>query len=237
MRITAWMLTALLLSPGLQGAAKPKAPSAAQLQAQVKKLTQERDALKAKLEAQSEAPEDLAAALKSRDLAREEAEAAKKELEQLRATLNENQNSADALLKDLQKTKQDLAAAQAQNSDLRKDLEEKTLRLQGQVGEGALVVLGPEVTPAIPMNLRNVLPKLKKARRGTVVVNVLVSETGEVLATRLLQGLPGSRDDEWTQKANEACVEAAKRLVFDPARASDGQTKVKVWQGVGFYLE
>lgn len=237
MRIVAWTLIALLPALNPLQAAKPKPPSSVALQAQVKKLTQERDALKSQLEAQGEGPEELAAAQKSRDLAREEAEAVKKELEQLRATLNENQNSADALLKDLQKTKQELTAAQAQNTELRRELDLKNEKLQGQVGEGALVVLGPDITPATPMNLRNLIPKLKKARKGTVVVNVLISESGEVLATRLLQGLPGSRDDEWTQKANEACVEAAKRLLFDPARASDGQTKVKVWQGVGFYLE
>jgi hypothetical protein len=91
------------------------------------------------------------------------------------------------------------------------------------------------VTAARILNLNRVVPKRKKVDRGVVVVNALVSEKGEVLATRLLQGLPG--EGENVQKANEACVEAAKRLVFDPARAADGKTPVKVWQGVGFYLE
>jgi hypothetical protein len=68
-----------------------------------------------------------------------------------------------------------------------------------------------------------------------VVVNVLVSEGGDVLDTRLLQGLHGH--GEWVDKANASCVEAAKRLVFDPARAADGKTKVRVWQGVGFLLD
>jgi hypothetical protein len=71
--------------------------------------------------------------------------------------------------------------------------------------------------------------------RGVVVVNVLISELGEVLDCRLLQGLPGSGDA--VDKANAACVEAAKRLVFDPARAADGKTKIRVWQGVGFMLD
>jgi hypothetical protein len=66
-------------------------------------------------------------------------------------------------------------------------------------------------------------------------VNVLVSENGEVLDTRLLQGLHGH--GEWVDKANAACVDQAKRLVFDPARSTDGKTKVRVWQGVGFYLD
>jgi len=235
-RIASWTL---LISLGFTplAAAKPKAPSATLLQLQIKKLTQERDQLKAQLAEKGTGSEELSAALKSRDLAREEAEGAKKELEQLRATLSENQNSADTLLKDLQRSKEDLSTAQAKNASLRKELDEAKEKLQGQVGEGALVVLGADITPARPMNLRNLAPKLKKARRGVVVVNVLVSESGEVLATKLLQGLPGSQDDEWIQKANEACVEAAKRIVFDPARAADGLTKVKVWQGVGFFLD
>jgi hypothetical protein len=103
------------------------------------------------------------------------------------------------------------------------------------VDEGALVVIAPEIQPARPMNLNRVTPKAKKVDRGVVVVNVLVSENGEVLATRLLQGLPGQ--GEWIDKANEACVEAAKRLVFDPARGADGKTKVRVWQGVGFLID
>ena len=67
------------------------------------------------------------------------------------------------------------------------------------------------------------------------MVNVLVSEGGEVLDSRLLQGLPGQ--GEWIDKANAACVDQAKRIVFDPARAADGKTRVRVWQGVGFLLD
>ena len=64
---------------------------------------------------------------------------------------------------------------------------------------------------------------------------VLISESGEVLDSRLLQSLPGK--GEWVDKANAACVDQAKRLVFDPARAADGKTRVRVWQGVGFFLD
>jgi hypothetical protein len=55
------------------------------------------------------------------------------------------------------------------------------------------------------------------------------------LAARLLQGLPGDSPD--AKEAGEACVEAAKHLVFDPAASKDGKTRFKVWQGVGFYLD
>jgi hypothetical protein len=89
--------------------------------------------------------------------------------------------------------------------------------------------------PARALNLSRVTPKVKNVSRGVVVVNVLINEAGEVLDTRLVQGLPGN--DVYIQKANDACTEAAKRIVFDPARAADGKTKVRVWQAVGFMIE
>jgi len=63
---------------------------------------------------------------------------------------------------------------------------------------------------------------------------VLISEKGDVLAARLLQGTPGGSP---MPRGGKACVEAAKHLVFDPATSKDGKTHFKVWQGVGFYLE
>jgi len=215
--------------------ARPKAPTAAQLQAQLKKITQERDDLKDRLAATENLQQDLAAAQKSRDLARQETEGSKKALADLRASLAENQNSGDDILKDLQKAKEDLASAQADNAKLKQLLDESLAKQQGQAGEGALVILAREITPARAINLKRVTPKVRKVDRGVVVVNVLVNEAGEVVDSRLLQGLPG--DNEWVQKANEECVEAAKRIVFDPARAADGKTKVKVWQGVGFLID
>ena len=229
-----WILALLLvLAPAASASAVPKTKGLgpAQLQAQVKKLTAERDELQERLGATENLQQDLVAAQKSRDLARQEAQACQKELEQLKASFSENQSSGDAILNDLQKTKADLAALQAENEKLRKRAEAPEPK-----GESAgAVPIGPEIQPAIPMNLKRVTPGAKKVDRGVVVVNVLVSENGEVLATRLLQGLPGK--NEWIDKANEACVEAAKRLVFDPARAADGKTKVRVWQGVGFLLD
>jgi len=228
-------LLVLTLSATQAVAAKPKAPTAAQLQAQLKKVTQERDELKDRLAATEDLQQDLSAATKSRDLARQEAEGAKKALADLRTSLSENQSSGDAILRDLQKSKADLATAQADNAKLKQVVEECQAKLKGQVGEGALVILSREITPARAINISRVTPKVRKVDRGVVVVNVLVGENGEVLDSRLLQGLPG--DNEWVQKANEECVEAAKRLVFDPARAADGKTKVRVWQGMGFLID
>ena len=217
---------------------KPKAKAAAvqaQLQAQITKLTEERDELKDRLAATGNLQEDLAAAQKSRDLARQETETVRKELEQIKNALSENQGSADTILADLQKAKADLAASLAVNEGLRKAMAASQEKQAAATGEGALVVLGPDVLPARPMNLQRITPKARKVARGVVVVNVLVNEAGEVLDTRLLQGLAGQ--GEWVDKANAACVEQARRLVFDPARAADGKTRVRVWQGVGFLID
>jgi len=234
---TSWLLALLLtLAPAAGAAApKPKSPSPAHLQVQLKKVTAERDELKERLGATENLQQDLAEAQKSRDLARQETQACQKEMEQLKASFRENQSGGDAILKDLQKAKADVVALQVENEKVRKQMEALEAKPSNGTDEGALVPIGPEIQPAQPMNLNRVTPRAKKVDRGVVVVNVLVSENGEVLATRLLQGLPGK--GEWITKANEACVEAAKRLVFDPARADDGKTKVRVWQGVGFLLD
>lgn len=214
--------------------AKPKTPVKNGAQAQIKKLTEERDTLKSRLAATESLQEDVASARQSRDLARQELEASRKELAELKASMRENQSGGESLLQDLQKAKAALATCQDDAASAKKDLEELRARQSAGLAEGTLVILGKDIQPARPMNIRNPI-RAKKVDRGVVVVNVLVSEGGEVLDARLIQSLPGS--DAWTQKANEACVEAAKRLVFDPARSVDGKTTVKVWQGVGFLVE
>lgn len=232
-----WILALALLQPAFPAAKpkpRPKAPPAAQLQAQIKKLTAERDELKDRVSVQEGLQQELAAAQRSRDLAKEEAVAVRTELDSLKSSLKENQSSGDSLLRDLQQSKGDLGAAREDNVRLRRELGLLNAKLAGQVGEGALLPITPDVAPAKPMNLKRVTPSAKKVDRGVVVVNVLVNEQGEVLDTKLLQGLPG--EGEWVQKANEACVEAAKRLVFDAARTKDG-VRVRVWQGVGFLLD
>ena len=224
--VTAMILTvtaAAYAKAPVKSKAKAAAAVQAQLQAEIRKLTDERDELKDRLAATGNLQEDLAAAQKSR------------ELEQIKNALNENQGSADTILADLQKAKADLAAATAANEALRKEVAAGKVKQAAPTGEGTLVVLTPDILPARPMNLQRITPKAKRVARGVVVVNVLVNEAGEVLDTRLLQGLPGQ--GEWVEKANAACVEQARRLVFDPARSADGKTKVRVWQGVGFLID
>jgi hypothetical protein len=221
--------------------AAAKKPSAAQLEAQVKRLTTERDDLKQRLSAVEDVQQELAAARKAKELARADAEAARKEADQLRATLRENQGGGDAILKELQDAKQAAGAARAESTRLKTENEALQRKASAVPAEGDLVPLSDDLQPARPINLNRVTPRIKASSlfaarpKGVVVVNVLISEKGDVLAARLIQGLPGDAPE--AREAGEACVEAAKRLVFDPATSKDGQIRFKVWQGVGFYLD
>lgn len=231
-------LSILLLALPLAAAKKP---TPAQLQAQVKRLTEERDDLKQRLAATEALQQEVGNARKARDLARSEGEAARKELEQLRATLKENQGGGDAILKELQDAKQAVQEAKAETGRLRAQNESFQSKASAVPVEGDLVILGEEVQAARPINLNRVTPHIKASSlfagrpKGVVVVNVLISEKGDVLASRLLQGFFGVSPE--AREAGEACVEAAKHLVFDPATSKDGKTRFKVWQGVGFYLD
>jgi hypothetical protein len=234
--IASWILAACIAVVPAWAAPKPKPkrPTVAQLQAQIKQLTSERDDLKDRLAATEGLQQDLASAQQGRDLARQEADGLRKELTAIKASLNENQSGSDAILKELQKTKADLAASTAANEDLKQQLGDAQAKLKAEsVASGSL----SDIVLARPMNLNRVTPKVRHVSRGVVVVNVLIDENGDVLNTRLIQGLPGSDHDLDVQKANGACLEAAKRIVFDPARASDGTTKIRVWQAVGFLID
>lgn len=221
--------------------AAAKKPTAAQLEVQVRRLTEERDGLKQRLAATEDLQQELAAAHKARDLARAEAEAARKETNQVRAILQENQGGGDALLKEFQAARQDALDARAEAAKLKAENEGLRTKVSASPTEGDLVVLSEDIQPARPINLNRVVPRLKSSGlfsgrpRGVVVVNVLVNEKGEVIASRLIQGLPGDGPD--VKEAGEACVEAAKKIVFDPATSQDGKIRFKVWQGVGFYLD
>jgi hypothetical protein len=211
------------------------------LQAQVKRLTDECDGLKLRLAAIGDVQQELVAARKARDLAKSEGETARKEAEQLKAALKENQGGDEAILKELHDARQVATEAKAEATRLRALNEALQLKANAIPGEGDLVTLSEEMQPARPINLNRVVPRLKASSffssrpKGVVVVNVLISEKGDVLAARLLQGLPGDAPE--AREAGEACVQAAKHLVFDPAASRDGKTRFKVWQGVGFYLD
>lgn len=228
---------ALLLVSGAAFAAQPKkAPSAAQMKAEIKKLTSERDALQAKVDAQQGQASQLADAQASLGQYKAQAAASTAELASLKAMMKENAGDSDALLKGVAKAKDQLAACQAERDKLAKESGELKRRLEGPFQPGDLVIESEAITPANPLNLYKVTPRLSGwgQPKGTVVVNVLIDGKGEVTAARMLQPLPG--DNQKVKDANAACLDAAKRVVFDPARAQDG-TPVQVWQGVGFYLD
>ncbi len=229
------IILALLALPLAAQAKKPKPPTPAQVKAELKRLEEERDDLKARLAATEGLQAELATAQKARDLAKADAQAAKDELANLHATLKENQAGFEPLLRDLKAAKAATQECQAQRDRLKAELEALQTRL-GPPQEGALVAGGDDITAARVINLSRITPRLEGwgHPRGVVVVNVLVDEKGEVVASRLLQGLPG--EGEKLRSAEAACVEAAKKLVYDPARTAAG-TKVKLWQGVGFWLE
>jgi hypothetical protein len=225
----------LAVVPAVAQGKKPKPPSTTQLKAELKRIETERDDLKARLVAAEGLQTELATAQKARDLAKSDARDARSELDALKATLKENQAGFEPLLRDLKVAKEATAECVGQRDRLKLELEALQARL-GPPEEGALVPGGDAITPARPINLNRVTPRLEgwSKPRGVVVVNVLVDQKGEVVGSRLLQGLPG--DGEKLRDAELACVEAAKKLVFEPARTTEG-TKVKVWQGVGFWLE
>ncbi len=231
-------LSLLLIALPLAAAKKP---TVAQLQVQVKRLTDELDDLKQRLAATEDLQQEAAGAKKARDLARAEADAARKEVDQLRATLKENQGGSDAILNELQEAKVEAEEAKVEAERLRAQNASLLFKANAVPGEGDLVQLSEEIQPARPINLTRATPHLSASGlfaarpKGVVVVQVLVSEKGDVLSARLLQGLPGDSAD--AKAAGTACVEAAKHLVFDPASSKDGKTHFKVWQGVGFYLD
>jgi len=243
-RFTAILLTSLALMPVMaqqksKSSQQSNAGSAnaqiASLRSQVKTLTEERDALRLKVD---EIPDLLkqenAELYRQLDEAEAQREQAQAELEQLRDTLRENQSGGDSLLRELQQTRNDLKSRNNRVELLEAEVASLQARLDDAVNikDGAFVQFGPDIVPAECLNLRRMTPKVKRVS-GVVVINCLINELGDPIDVCLIQGLPGGAT-EWTVKAHEACLDAAKRLVFKPATKNG--VRLKIWQGVGFIL-
>jgi len=238
-RVAAILLLSLTLLP-VSAQQKSNAGSAnaqiASLRSQVKTLTEERDALRLQVD---EIPvllkQENAELYRQLDEVETQREQALAELEQLRATLKENQSGGDSLLRELQQTKNDLRGKNDRVELLEAEVASLQARLDDNVNikDGAFVQFGPDIIPAECINLWRMTPKVKRAK-GVVVINCLINELGDPIDVRLIQGLPG-KATELTVEAHEACLEAAKRLVFRPATNKSG-VRLKVWQGVGFIL-
>jgi malate synthase len=231
---------ALLSAIALPLAAQQRAAAnqtVASLQRQVKALTEERDALKKQVD---EIPfvlrQENAELYRQLDEAVAQKEKAVSDRDQLEATLKENRSGGDSILRELQQARNDLRASNSRIEALEKDVSQLQSRLDDvtAVREGTLVHFGPDVIPAKCLNLRRMTPSVKKAS-GIVVINCLISEMGEPLEVQLIQPLPGE-PTAWTEQAHQACLEAAKRLVFQPATNKDG-VRLRVWQGVAFQLK
>jgi predicted nuclease with TOPRIM domain len=206
------------------------------LQKQVKALTEERDALQIKVDEMPNASrQEHAELFRQLDEAKAQKEQAEARLEQVEASLRENQSGGESILKELQQVRGELRNSNNKVEALEKELDDAKSRLDdaATVKDGAFVHLGPDVVPAKCLNLQRMTPSVRKVS-GAVVVNCLINEMGDPIDIHLIQGLPG--DSEWVRKANEACLEAAKRLVFHPATNKDG-VRLKVWQGVAFFLK
>jgi protein TonB len=92
------------------------------------------------------------------------------------------------------------------------------------VKEGDLVEMGPGVAkPEVVSKVNPNYPPAAHAKRieGTVILSVLISETGVVSDVKVLRGAGG------TSGLNEAAVTAMKKWKFSPA-VKDGK-RVKVW--------
>ena len=194
------------------------------------------DEIKKLLAANEVLNEELAAVRLRSEIIKQETQVVHNELEQMRNAMRENQNSIDNILNDLQNTKKDLANSMITNEILRSTLAEGYKNTKEPIKEGDLVPITPDIIPARPLNLNRLTVKnvYNGQCQGVVVVNVLVSENGETLDAKLLQGLFGQ--GELIDKANAICIEQAKQIVFDPAQTADSRIRVRVWQGVGIIL-
>lgn len=228
------MLASIFVTQTVYALQIPKIiPNSPPIQKQAQIQEEEKDELKDCLSKNKALLEELNTVKVSRDMARQETNSIRKELEQIKNIMAENQGSIDVLLNDLKNTKKELAEALVTKGALLKAIEEANQKIKTSINAGDLVIITPEIIPACPINLNRITPKIKGSY-GVVVVNVLINENGEVLDTKLLQGLPGT--SESVNKANAICVEQAKRLIFDPAKTAYDKIKVRVWQGVGFFL-
>ncbi|MCI0414221.1 TonB family protein [bacterium] len=103
-----------------------------------------------------------------------------------------------------------------------------------QVQEGDTVEMAPDVVkPEMVTRVQPIYPPVAKTMKvqGTVILSILVTETGNVSEVRVLRPVGGSAG------LNEAAIAAAKKWKFRPA-VKQGK-KVKVWMTypVSFKLE
>jgi TonB family protein len=97
------------------------------------------------------------------------------------------------------------------------------------VEEGELIALEDvDIAPEISKRVDPKYPSVAFQRgvEGKVLINVLISETGDVIETALIKGIPGPYG------FNEDCTNAVRQWKFVPAFKNG--VKVKVWKAISF---
>jgi TonB family protein len=127
--------------------------------------------------------------------------------------------------------KQDTTAvAQPQPTVTKTDVEPA----QPTVREGDTVEMSPEVAkPEMVTRVQPIYPPVAKTMKvqGTVILSILVTETGNVSEVRVLRPVGGSAG------LNEAAVAAARKWKFKPAVKQGKRVKVWITYPVSFKLE
>jgi protein TonB len=98
-----------------------------------------------------------------------------------------------------------------------------------QIKTGELIPLEDvDIEPEIAKRIDPKYPSVAFQRgiEGKVVINVLISESGDVIETALIKGISGPFG------FNEDCINAVRQWKFVPA-FKDG-VKVKVWKTISF---
>jgi TonB family protein len=127
--------------------------------------------------------------------------------------------------------KQDTTAvAQPQPAVVKTDVEP----VEPTVKEGDTVEMSPEVVkPEMVTRVQPIYPPVAKTMKvqGTVILSILVNETGSVSEVRVLRAVGGSSG------LNEAAIAAAKQWKFKPALMQGKRVKIWITYPVSFKLE
>ncbi|HUU52508.1 MAG TPA: TonB family protein [Candidatus Heimdallarchaeota archaeon] len=86
------------------------------------------------------------------------------------------------------------------------------------------VDIGPEIAKRVDPKYPSVA--FQRGAGGKVLINVLISESGDVIETALIKGIPGPYG------FNEDCTNAVRQWKFVPAFKNG--VKVKVWKAISF---
>jgi TonB family protein len=126
------------------------------------------------------------------------------------------------------KTQPDVEAKPERKTEPKSKIEEQEAKDTPQpVKEGDLLPLNQVDIPPEP--IKKVYPEYPSVARrmniqGTVIINALISEKGDVISTAIIRGIEGPF------KLNEAAQKAVQKWKFKPAMK--GSKAVKVWKPI-----